>query len=78
MFGSALRDDFGPSGDDDFLVTFDPAPAVRIGLMGLGRIEQDLEAVLDRPVDVIPKGGLKPRIRDRALADAVVLYAAPG
>jgi predicted nucleotidyltransferase len=76
LFGSALRDDFGPSSDYDLLVTFDPA--VRIGFMGLGRIEQDLEAVLGRPVDVIPSGGLKPRIRGRVLADAVVLYAGPG
>ena len=76
LFGSALRDDFGPGSDYDLLVAF--GPTVRIGLLGLGRIEQELAAVLDRPVDVIPKDGLRRRIRDSVLADAVVLYAAAG
>ncbi len=76
LFGSALRDDFGPGSDYDLLVAF--GPTIRVGLIGLGRIERELEAVMDRPVDLVPREGLKRRVRDSVLADAVVLYAAEG
>ncbi|HEV7515090.1 MAG TPA: nucleotidyltransferase family protein [Thermoanaerobaculia bacterium] len=74
LFGSALTDRFGPASDLDLLVTF--RPETRPGFLTLSRVQRELEALLGRRVDLVPKGGLKPAIRDSVLADARVLYAA--
>lgn len=54
VFGSLLRDDFGPESDIDFLVVFqsdDYGP-----WMGkLQRMEDDLRALLGREVELVPK-----------------------
>lgn len=52
MFGSAVRDDFRPDSDVDFLVKFenDDAGPWMSHLTGL---QQDLARLLDRPVDVL-------------------------
>lgn len=74
LFGSALREDFGPESDMDLLVTF--SPDAQIGFMALGRIERDLASLLHCNVDLIPKPGLHPRIRNEVLSTSQVLYAA--
>ena len=74
LFGSVLRDDFRPDSDVDVLVEFEPR--ARIGFMALGRLQRELAALFQRPVDVVPRDGLKPIIRDRVLSDAEVVYAA--
>ncbi len=73
LFGSVLRADFRPDSDIDVLVEFDPA--VRMGLLEYGRIQRELEALFDREVDLVPKSGLKPRIRDSVLSNSEVIYA---
>jgi len=74
VFGSVLRDDFRADSDIDLLVEFEPQ--ARVGFLTLTRLGRDLSALLKRPVDVIPKGGLKPQIRAEVLAHAEVLFAA--
>lgn len=74
LFGSALRDDFGPESDIDLLVEFEPD--ARIGFMELGRLEQELEALLGFPIDLVPKSGLRPELRQDILDTARLLYAA--
>ncbi len=74
IFGSAVRDDFRPDSDIDLLVEFQPE--VRIGLITLSRFQHELADLLARKVDLVPKDGLKPLIRDHVLAEARVLYAA--
>lgn len=74
LFGSALTSDFNENSDFDVLVTFHPK--ARVGFLELGRVRRELEAILGRKVDLVPKGGLKPAIRDSVLATARVLYAA--
>jgi len=74
VFGSALREDFGPDSDVDLLVEF--LPGTRIGLMGLTRLEMDLSEFLGRKVDLHTPNGLHHRFRDRVLTEAEVLYAA--
>lgn len=74
LFGSALRDDFTAESDLDFLVEFQPE--AQVGFIRLSQVQRELAALLQRPVDLVPKGGLKPRIRDLVLATAEVIYAA--
>jgi len=74
IFGSAIREDFGPKSDIDLLVLF--APDAHIGLLELARIQRELSALFHRRVDLVPKDCLKPLIRDEVLASAKVLYAA--
>ncbi len=74
LFGSALRDDFQPDSDVDFLVKFEPE--AQIGFMDLSGMQLDLVDLLRRPVDLVPLDGLKPVIRDEVLHSAQVVYAA--
>ena len=74
LFGSVLREDFGPQSDVDVLVEFEAG--TRMGLMGLTRVELELTALLGRKVDLNTPKGLHHRFRDRVLAEAEVLYAA--
>lgn len=57
VFGSVLRDDFGPESDVDFLVTFDPT--ARWTLMGIVRAESELAAIVGRPVDLVERDGIE-------------------
>ncbi len=73
LFGSALRDDFGPESDIDVLVSFDEAAHVPWGGVGF---MQELEAALGRKVDMVHKSGLHWYIRDEVLAEARLLHVA--
>jgi predicted nucleotidyltransferase len=78
LFGSVLRDDFGPQSDVDVLVTF--APGERIGLLTFARIERELGELLGRRVDLVLRRAVEanpadPRNRD-IRASARALYAA--
>lgn len=74
VFGSILRPDFDArTSDIDVLVEFEPDAV--IGFIALARIQRELGELLSRPVDLVPKAGLKPLIRDEILADATTLYA---
>jgi uncharacterized protein len=73
LFGSALRDDFGPESDVDFLVEFDPT--AQIGFLTLAKLQRELSALIHRRVDLVPKHGLKDRIRQAVVASAKVVYA---
>ncbi len=74
VFGSALRDDFRSDSDVDLLVEFEPGTAV--GFVALSRMQRELATLLRRPVDLVPKQGLKPAIREAVLASAEIVYAA--
>ena len=74
LFGSMLRQDYRSDSDVDLLVIFEPA--ARVTFLTLARMQRELEALLGRTVDLVPKDGLKPVIRDHVLATARVLYAA--
>ena len=51
------------------------SPAFHPGLRWFD-LEEDLERLLGRPVDLSQKSLLKPRVRQAALRQAVILYAA--
>ena len=73
LFGSVLREDFGPESDVDVLVEF--KPDAEVGFMALGRIQRELAELLQRPVDLVPQTGLKPLIHESVLASSRELYA---
>jgi len=57
LFGSALRDDFHPASDLDLLVTF--APDAEWGLLDHVQMEQELQALLERDVDLVSRRALE-------------------
>jgi len=73
IFGSALREDFRTDSDVDLLVEFEPE--AQIGFVTLARMQRELSAILNRSVDLVPKGGLKAKIRESVISSAKVLYA---
>jgi hypothetical protein len=66
-FGSAARGEADEASDLDFLVELEP----RRSLLDLGGLQFELEALLGCRVDVVTERGLKRRIRDRVLREAV-------
>jgi uncharacterized protein len=58
-----------PDSDVDLLVHLPPD----IGLLGLGRVQAELEAILGTKVDLVPASELKPAVRARAERDLVAL-----
>ncbi len=78
IFGSALREDFGPDSDVDILVSFDSD--ARWGLFDLVRMEQEMEKLLGRAVDLVPRTAVEQSenyIRRRSILESTkVVYAA--
>jgi predicted nucleotidyltransferase len=73
VFGSIARGDERPESDVDLL--YARLPGNDLG-MSYFALQEDLEKLFGRPVDLVPKDGLHQAIRDRVLNDAQVLYAA--
>lgn len=57
LFGSVLRDDFRDDSDVDILVTF--APNAPKGLLTLAKMQHELEAILNRKVDLASKKSIE-------------------
>ena len=69
VFGSVARGEADEQSDIDLLVDMEPGRS----LLDLGGLLMDLQALLGQKVDVVTERGLKPRIRERVLAEAVAL-----
>jgi predicted nucleotidyltransferase len=69
VFGSVARGDNTQVSDVDLLVT--PQPGC--SLFDLGGLLEDLQELLGCPVDLVTEDGLKPRLRERVLREAVPL-----
>jgi len=69
VFGSMARGDDDGSSDIDLLVEFAPG----VGLLRHAALVRELEALLGRKVGVISDRGLRPRIRQGKLKEAVPL-----
>lgn len=75
LFGSALRDDFGPDSDLDFLVSFEPD--AKWDLFDIVAMKDDLEQRFGRPADLVEKEALRNPWRKREIMRTrEVLYAA--
>ncbi|SEE86665.1 hypothetical protein SAMN04488554_3272 [Ruania alba] len=69
IFGSTARGDDHENSDVDILVDIPPGTSI-IDLIG---IQHALEDLLGVHVDLVPRDGLKERVRERAAKDLVAL-----
>ena len=69
IFGSAARGDDHEGSDVDMLVDFPPGTSI-IDIIG---VQHELEDLLGVPVDLVPRSGLKERVRARAAKDLLPL-----
>ena len=69
VFGSVARGEADDQSDVDFLVQMEPGRS----LLDMGGLLMDLERLLGRPVDIVTEKGLRERIRERVLREAVPL-----
>ena len=69
IFGSVARGDAGPDSDVDILVELEPGRS----LLDHAALMLDLSDLLGCKVDVVTDRGIRPRIRDRVLLEAVPL-----
>ena len=73
LFGSVLRDDFGPGSDVDVLVEFEPD--TKVGFFKLYDLEQELSQILGgRKVEINTHRSLSKYFRDTVDAEAETLY----
>ena len=73
VFGSALRDDFGPESDVDVLVEFEPDQTP--GLLGIAGLESELSGFFSgRKVDLRTPEDLSSYFRQDVLATAEVQF----
>jgi hypothetical protein len=79
LFGSALRDDFGPDSDVDVLVTF--AEGADWGLLDHIQMQHELQTTLRRNVDLVSKRAVEGSHnwlrREEILSTSQVLFPAP-
>jgi len=73
LFGSVLRDDFGPDSDVDVLVEFEPG--ARVGWDFI-TIQDEFAELFGRPVDLLTPGCIRPAYRDEILSSARDAYVA--
>src|SRR4051794_4135229 len=78
LFGSVVRDDFGPESDVDVLVTF--AADARWTLFDMSDMSEELRSLFGRDVDLLTRraveGSLNPIRKTSILGSAVMLDVA--
>lgn len=72
LFGSVLRDDFGPDSDVDVLIEVEPD--ARVGYFELADFMFELEDIIGRKVDLLTPGALSPYFKQKVLDTAIALY----
>ena len=75
LFGSVVRDDFGPESDLDVMVRFGPSSGR--SLFDLVRMTDELRQLTGREVDIVEFGQVTNPFRRRSIErDLTVVYAA--
>jgi hypothetical protein len=69
VFGSVARGESDADSDVDFLVEMEPGRT----LFDLSGLLLDLESLLNVHVDVVTERGLRPKVRERVLSEALPL-----
>lgn len=67
VFGSALRDEFGPGSDVDVLIEFGPGRTPGLRFFGL---QEELSRLFDRTVDLHTPASLSRYFRSQVLSEA--------
>ncbi len=78
LFGSVLRDDFGPDSDIDILAGFDEAS--RHTLFDMDRMEEELKDIFGRDVDLVSWRGVEMSpnyLRRKAILQSAELVYGP-
>ena len=73
LFGSVLREDFGPESDVDVLVEFEEG---RTPGLAFFTMQAELSELLHRNVDLNTPNCLSPYLVDKVLAEAEPIYVA--
>jgi uncharacterized protein len=71
LFGSVLREDFGPESDVDVLVEFEPGQTPGWDFFGM---QDELTAIIGRRVDLNTPNFLSRYFRDEVVAGALPIY----
>ena len=75
VFGSALREVFGPESDVDLLVKFTPEVRKSLSLLGHEQLQHDISPLFGgRRIDLFEAESLPDYSCDRIIAEAVLLY----
>jgi uncharacterized protein len=74
LFGSVLREDFGPESDVDVLVEFFPGRTP--GMFGFGQMILELREIMGREVDLRTPEDLSGYFRDDVLRKSRLVHAA--
>lgn len=69
IFGSVARQEADVKSDIDFLVEMEPGRS----LFDLGGLLMELQEILGCKVDIVTEKGLRARIRERVLSEAIPL-----
>ena len=72
LFGSFARGEETKDSDVDLLVQFDHSTP--IGLFAYARMHRELEERLERKVDLVENGALRPAVEKTATQDMKVIY----
>src|SRR5665213_3830945 len=68
LFGSVLREDFGPESDIDVMLKF--KPGYGFTFENTPEIQDDLGSIFGRPIDVIEKGRIRNPFRRHAIMNS--------
>jgi len=78
VFGSVLREDFGPESDVDLLVSF--RPSVRFRMLTFGEMEAEFSTLFGRRVEAVERAAVQENpnwiIRREILDSAQLLHVA--
>ncbi|MDP9397903.1 MAG: helix-turn-helix domain-containing protein, partial [Actinomycetota bacterium] len=69
VFGSVARSEDDAASDVDLLVDLPP----NMGLLGLARLQRELENIVQARIDLVPAGDLKLEVAAQVLSDVVAL-----
>ena len=72
LFGSVLRDDFGPQSDVDVVAEF--RPEARFGLFELVDMQDELTAIVGRKAEIFEFRALRPWMQEEVARSMEVFY----
>ena len=72
LFGSVARDRQNEESDIDILVDLDPS--IIVTMFDYSGLKDYIASLFDDSVDVVDREALKPRVRPKAIADAIYAF----